>query len=349
MRGHIHAHPPHQHPQGHAGERALRDHAEEHEAVGGRLLAGSAARNTEDRQATWRNAKHRWQWRQTLTQYCSPIRDMPVNEIATADVLAVLKPLWSRAPETASRLRGRIQTVLEAAQALGHIDADRANPARWRGHLDHLLPPAKKLSVRGHHAALPYADAAFWTRLAEIDTTASRALMFVILTCARTSEVLHATWDEISFADTVWRVPASRMKMSVAHDVPLSEEALRLLGDQMDGRSKNVFVFPGRPRAPLSTMAMSMLLRRLGIDATVHGFRSSFRDWAADTGVEFSVAEACLAHAAGNAVTRAYLRSSMVERRRPVMAAWAQLVTGADAANVVSISKGRARAPIRRA
>jgi integrase len=293
----------------------------------------------------WRNDKHRYQWAMTLTTYAGPLRDIPVNEVATADVLAVLKPLWTRTPETGSRLRGRIEAVIDMARALGHIDPDKANPARWKGHLDHLLPPAKKLGVRGHHAALPYDQLPeFMARLAEINTVASRALTFTILTCARTSEVLHATWDEISFADATWRVPASRMKMQKPHDVPLSEQALRLLGDQT---TKNPYVFPGRPRQPLSTMAMSMLLRRMGVDATVHGFRSSARSWMADQGVAFELAEACLAHTTSGLVA-AYQRSSLLAPRRPLMQSWSDFVTGKNNANVVSISKSRIRAPYRR-
>jgi integrase len=291
---------------------------------------------------SWKNQKHVWQWKQTLGQYCAAIRDIPVDEIKTADVLAVLQPLWTRTPETGSRLRGRVEAVIDRARALGHIDADRANPARWKGHLDHLLPPAKKLGVRGHNAALPYDQLPeFMARLAEINTVASRALTFTILTCARTSEVLHATWDEISFADAIWRVPASRMKMQKPHDVPLSEQALRLLGDQT---TKNPYVFPGRPRAPLSTMAMSMLLRRMGVDATVHGFRSSARSWMADQGVAFELAEACLAHTTSGNVA-AYQRSSLLAPRRPLMQSWSDFVTGKDNTNVVPL-KRRVRAPL---
>jgi integrase len=297
---------------------------------------------------SWKNQKHVWQWRQTLGKYCAAIRDIPVDEIKTADILAVLQPLWTRAPETGSRLRGRIEATLDMARALGHIDSDNANPARWKGHLDHLPPPAKKLGARGHHKALAYADLpAFMARLKETPGTASRALAFTILTCARTSEVLHAQWDEISFPESVWRVPASRMKMSVAHDVPLSEQALRLLGDQMAGRGKSTFVFcGGRPRQPLSSMAMSMLLRRLGVDATVHGFRSSARSWMADVGTPFELAESALAHTVGNSVVQAYQRSSMLERRRPLMQSWSDFVTGETGDNVVPI-KRRIRPPLR--
>jgi integrase len=195
---------------------------------------------------------------------------------------------------------------------------------------------------------MPYADLpAFMARLSETPLAAAKALMFTILTCARTSEVLLITWDEVSFADATWRVPASRMKMGKPHDVPLSEQALRLLGDQMATRGKNPFVFAGRQRQPLSSMTMAMLLRRMGIDVTVHGMRSSFRMWAADTGVPFDLAEAALAHAAGSAVVQAYQRSSMLERRRPLMSAWADFVTGAND-NVITL-KAHVRAPHRRA
>jgi integrase len=299
----------------------------------------------ETHEGAWRNPKHRRQWVKTLGEYCAPIRDKPVDQIGTSDVLAVLRPIWNDIPESASRLRGRIEVVLDAARALGHIDTDRANCARWKGHLDKLLPKPAKLT-RGHHAALPYADLpSFWMKLAEIDTTASRALAFTILTCARTSEVLHATWDEISFGYAIWRVPPQRMKMNEPHDVPLSEQALRLLGDT--GRGKNPFIFAGRPHQPLSTMAMAMLLRRMGVDATVHGFRSAARSWMADQGVAFELAEACLAHATGGVVA-AYQRSPMVERRRPTMQAWSDFVCGKDDAKVVPL-KGRIRAPYRRA
>jgi integrase len=299
---------------------------------------------------SWRSGKHTWQWKQTLGQYAGPLRDIPVNEVATADVLAVLKPLWTRTPETGSRLRGRIEAVIDMARALGHIDPDKANPARWKGHLDHLLPPAKKLGVRGHHAAMPYADLpAFMAKLSEINTTASRALAFTILTCARTSETIHATWDEIDFQTATWGVALQRMKMQKPHDVPLSEPALNILGDQLAGRGKNPFVFPGKPRQPLSSMAMAMLMRRMGVgEFTVHGFRSAARSWMADTGVEFSLAEAALAHTVGNAVVQAYQRSWMLERRRPLMQSWADFVCGKTGDNVVPI-KHRVRAPLRRA
>jgi integrase len=203
---------------------------------------------------SWRSGKHTWQWKQTLGQYAGPLRDIPVNEVATADVLAVLKPLWTRTPETGSRLRGRIEAVIDMARALGHIDPDKANPARWKGHLDHLLPPAKKLGVRGHHAAMPYADLpAFMAKLSEINTTASRALAFTILTCARTSETIHATWDEIDFQTATWGVALQRMKMQKPHDVPLSEPALNM-PRRSTGRARQESVCVPRQAAPAAVV-----------------------------------------------------------------------------------------------
>ena len=260
-----------------------------------------------------------------------------------APSLEVLTPLWTSRSVTASRLRGRIEVIIDAARALGHIDRDRANPARWKGHLDKLLPKPKKLAARGHHRALVYADIpALMTQLNAIDSVASRALMLVILTACRTGEVLGAQWDEmIPFEDKVWRIPASRMKMAKPHDVPLSDAALAILRAQHEARGDNPHVFPGRPMRGLSNMVLAMVLRRLKVDVTVHGFRSSFRDWAADTGVAFEVAEAALAHSVGSAVTAAYLRTSMTARRAPIMQAWADHVCGSGASNVVPMRTAR--------
>ena len=301
-------------------------------------------------EATWRNAKHRYQWRQTLTQYCGAIRDMPVNEIVTADVLAVLKPLWDRAPETASRLRGRIQTVLDAAQAHGHIAEDKANPARWKGHLDHLLAPPKKLGVRGHHKAMPYDHLPeFVKRLRASDNMAALALEFLILTATRTGETLGMQWDEIDRNNAVWVVPSTRMKTGEAFSVPLSDRAAEIIAEARSRARKeptadsSVF-FGVIPKRPLSDMTLSMLMRRMNATETVHGFRTSFRTWASEIGhVEFELAESCLSHRVGNAVSRAYNRSNLLERRRPVMAAWANYVEAEAAAKVVSIGSRRER------
>ena len=295
----------------------------------------------ETHQTDWRSDKHRYQWRMTLTSYAKPIRDIPVDEVKTADILTVLKPLWGKSPVMAARFRGRLEAVLDAARALGHIDEDKANPARWKGHLDHLLPKRQRLAT-GHHKAMPYPDLpAFMARLSETPLAAAKALMFTILTCARTSEVLHATWDEISFVDEVWRVPATRMKMAKPHDVPISDAAIAILRAQEIGRTaRNDHVFPGRPMRGLSNMAMAMLMRRLGAgDCTVHGMRSAARSWMADNAVPFELAEACLAHQVGNAVVQAYQRSSMLERRRPVLRAWADFVTDSSTDNVIELRR----------
>jgi integrase len=296
-------------------------------------------------EATWRNAKHRYQWRQTLTDYCGAIRGLPVNEIATADVLTVLKPLWDRAPETASRLRGRIQTVLEAAQALGHIAEDKANPARWKGHLDKLLPKPAKLS-RGHQKAVPYGDVpAFVKRLRSSNGMAALALEFLILTATRTNETLGAQWREIDLDNAIWTIPPDRMKTGDAFSVPMSERAVAILADARRRARKeptpDSFVFLGaRPRQPLSSMALAMRMRRMDADATPHGFRTSFRTWESDIArTPFEVAEAALSHRVGSAVSRAYARSDMLERRRPVMDEWQGYIDGKDATDVVPLKR----------
>ena len=292
-------------------------------------------------EGSWRNIKHRWQWTTTLTQHCAAIRDKPVDQIATADVLAVLKPIWSRVPETASRLRGRLESVIDAARALGHIPEDKANPARWKGHLDHLLPKPSKLS-RGHHASMPYQEVpAFMARLAEIDSIAALALEFLILTATRTGETLGARWDEVSFDDAVWQIPKERMKTGEAFSVPLCDRALDILRTLEAKRGQNEHIFPGRPTRGLSNMALAMLLRRLGIDVTVHGYRTSFRTWCSEVAhVEFELAELCLSHRIGSAVSRAYNRTTMTERRRPILQRWADFICLAD--NVIDIKRGAA-------
>ena len=284
-----------------------------------------------------RNSKHHAQWVMTLRKYAAPIRSKPVNEITTADVLAVLTPIWNDKPETASRLRGRIEAVLASAQVDGWIPEDRPNPARWKNWLDRKLPQPKKLGSRGHHKAMAHKDVpAFMARIAEIDSAPSKALQITVLTCARTSETLGMTWDEIDFENAIWTIPASRMKMDREHTVPLSDQAMAILRRQYDERGSNPHVFPGRPMRGLSDMALAMLLRRLKTDATVHGFRASARSWMADQGVQFEVAEAALAHTVGNAVVAAYQRSSMLD----LLQKWADYVCPSD--NVVELRRAGA-------
>ena len=288
-------------------------------------------------EAGWKNAKHHQQWVMTLANYCREIRDLPVNKVDAKAVLRVLEPKWRDAPETMSRLRGRIEVILASAQVAGHIDPDKPNPARWKNWLDHMLPAPNKISSRGHHAAMPYADLpAFMAKLAGTPGVASQALQFTILTICRTSEVLDMTFEEIDLKAATWSIPKERMKMGKAHDVPLSSAAIDILHAQHATRSDNPHVFPGRPMRGLSNMSMAMTMRRLGAgDYTVHGFRSAARSWMADQGVAFELAEACLAHQVGNAVVQAYQRSSMLERRRPIMSAWANFVTGSTSDSVV--------------
>jgi integrase len=309
-----------------------------------------AADHVETHERSWRNAKHRQQWRNTLASYCGAIHGLPVDRVDTPAVLSVLKPIWTAKPETASRLRGRIEVILNAARALGHIDADKANPARWKGHLDQLLPKRKRLT-RGHHAALDYREMpAFITRLREIEGTSALALEFLILTCTRTNETLGARWGEIDEV-ALWTIPASRAKIGKAHQVPLSARALAILKDARSQMKREpdaeAFVFPGvKRRRPLSNMAFLMLLRRMKVDVTAHGFRSSARSWMGDTGVEFEVAEQCLGHTVGNAVTQAYLRTTMVERRRPVMQAWADYLEGEEPAGAEVVPMREAAAAV---
>jgi integrase len=272
-------------------------------------------------EASWRNPKHREQWRTTLSDYCKPIRHFAVNAITTDHVLGVLQPLWSRVPETASRLRGRIEKVLDAAKARGHRSGE--NPARWRGHLDNLLPRRQKLT-RGHHKALPYAEVpALMQRLRSLGSTSSLCLEFTILTAARTSEAIGARWEEFDLARGIWTVPAVRMKNGREHRVPLSGRAREIIKRMAETRV-NAFAFPGQKSdKPLSDMALEMAMRRLKVGATVHGFRSAFRDWAAErTRTPREVAEAALAHVLENRVEAAYRRSDLFEKRRRLMMAW---------------------------
>jgi integrase len=295
----------------------------------------------ETHEGSFRNEKHKAQWRTTLTRYCAPIRNAPVDSIDTEAVLSVLKPLWTRTPETASRVRGRIEAVWDAARALGHIDADRANPARWRGHLDKLLPKRPKLT-RGRHAAMPYADVhAFMARLRERPATAARSLEFGVLTAARSGEILGAQWPEIDLDARVWTIPAKRMKAGREHRVPLSGRAVAILREMETGRTSD-FVFPGLKRGrPLSATAFEMLLRRMGIkDATTHGFRSAFRDWTGnETNFPRELAEHALAHVIGDKAEQAYRRSDALERRRELMDAWANYCEHGARDNVLAFKR----------
>ncbi len=275
-------------------------------------------------EAGWRNPKHRQQWRNTLEAYVYPvIGDVSVAAVDKALVLKILEPLWRAKPETASRIRGRIERVLDAAKARGQRDGE--NPARWRGHLDAALPKRSKVQVVKHHPALPYKELpAFMSELREREGVTPLALEFTILTVARSGEAIGTRSAEIDYEDATWTVPASRMKGGKAHVVALSKRAVAILRELEKTRTGE-FVFPGiKPRRPISDMTMLMLLRELRPGLTVHGFRSSFKDWCAEqTSFPNFLSEAALAHVVADKVEAAYRRSDLLERRRKLMEQWA--------------------------
>ena len=281
---------------------------------------------------SWRNPKHRQQWRNTLASYVYPvIGDMAVADVATAHVLSILEPIWKAKAETASRVRGRIETLLDSAKARGYRQGE--NPARWRGHLAQILPARTRLS-RGHHKAIAYDEIPGFVRaLRAREAVAALALEFTILTAARTGEVIGARWSEVDLAKAIWTVPAERMKAAKEHRVPLSPRAVAILESvQPLGRE---WLFPGAKGGKLSGMAMAMLMRRMKVDATVHGFRSGFRDWAAEcTGYAHEVAEMALAHTIENKVERAYRRGDLFDNRRWLMDDWATYCASDGAAGV---------------
>ena len=285
------------------------------------------------------NAKHRQQWKNTLQTYCGPIWAKRIDEVDTTGVLACLMPIWQAKPETASRVRGRIERVLNAAKAERLRTGE--NPAAWRGHLDATLPKPGKLT-RGHHAALPYADMpAFMADLRARPALAALALELAVLTATRTSEVLNAKWTEFDLDAGLWTISAERMKARREHRMALSKRALAIVKELSAARSAE-FVFPGRKSdRPLSQMAMLMLLRRMGkADVTAHGFRSAFSDWASEVSPYSSeLRETALAHTIGNKAEAAYRRGDALEKRRAMMEAWAQWCEPRAGSNVVEFKK----------
>jgi len=300
-------------------------------------------------QAGWRNAKHRQQWRNTLATYVYPVMgELPVAAIDVGLVVQVLDRMWSEKPETASRVRGRIEAVLDAATVRGFRQGP--NPAQWKGNLAHILPARARVRKVAHHAALPFDEIpGFLTALRGREGMAARALEFAIFTAARTDEVLGAPWDEIDLDAKVWTIPAERMKGGREHRVPLSSAALtvlervRPLALKRDGQpDPSAPVFPGPRRAlPMSNMTMLMLLRRMKRNVTVHGFRSTFSDWAAErTAYPREVVEMALAHAVENKVEAAYRRGDLFEKRRKLMEAWAAFCEAAPRGVLVSLRAG---------
>jgi integrase len=303
-----------------------------------RTFAETAELYMEAHAGGWRNAKHRAQWAMTLRVYAGPhLGALPVSEVETAHVAAALSPIWTEKPETASRLRGRIEAVLDFA--IVHRWREGPNPARWRGHLDHLFPRRSRVRAVRHHAALPWREVpGFMARLRGSEGVAARALEFAILTAARTGEVLGARWSEVDLEWAIWTVPEQRMKAGREHRVRLAPAAAELLRALLPLRraagEPDPLVFPGQRGArPLSIMAMAMLLRRLGRgDITVHGFRSSFRDWAGEeTHHAREVVEAALAHRLGDKAEQAYARGDLFLKRRALMEDWAAFCAAAPA------------------
>lgn len=311
----------------------------------------------DENEVGFRNEKHRAQWRMTLREYAAPIRNKYTGEITTDDILGVLKPLWQTKAETAKRTQGRIERILDAAAAKGHFET--RNPARWRGHLDKLLPKRQVLA-RGHHAALPHhLLPEFMVELSERSAIAAKALEFLILTAARSGEVRGMSWGELNPDRTIWTVPEARMKAKRTHRVPLNDRARKILAE-MDRLRPNPMdlsdlVFPGQgQRANGSAKAMSdmtlfAVLRRMAKDKgampniTVHGFRSTFRDWAGDcTNFPRDIVEQALAHRVGDATELAYRRGDALERRAKLMAAWeAYALSGTASGNIVPLEKSQ--------
>lgn len=280
----------------------------------------------------WRNAKHVWQWENTMERFAYPvIGDLPVQEVDVALVLKILEPIWKTKTETATRVRGRIELILDYAKSKELFKGE--NPARWRGHLQNLLAKPSKIRKVKHQPALPYAEINdFLTKLKAEEGTASPALAFAILTATRTSETLKAQWQEFDLKAKLWSIPYTRMKAGREHRVPLSEAAIAILKDMQKQQKlleleKCPYVFTTHKAGkPMSNMAMLMLLRRMNRkDITVHGFRSTFRDWAAEqTHYPREVAETALAHISGDRVELAYRRSDLFDKRRQMMDAWAR-------------------------
>src|SRR5450432_656107 len=274
----------------------------------------------------WKNEKHTWQWTRTLELYAYPtIGELPVGEIDTPLMLKILQPIWDTATVTATRVRGRIERIIQYAITAGFRKGD--NPARWKGHLENLLPKPSRVAKVKNQPALPWAEIpAFMARLRKIDSVPARALEFTILAAARSGETLGARWSEIDQDARLWIVPPERIKSKREHRVPLSEPTVKILETMLPWRkTDDSFVFPGaRPDQPLSNMSMLMLLRRMGrSDITAHGFRSTFRDWTAEnTNATREVAEMALAHVIPSKVEAAYRRGDLLEKRRELMAVW---------------------------
>ena len=280
---------------------------------------------------SWSNDKHRKQWESTLAAYAFPVvGKLSLRHIRQEHVLKILEPIWTKKTETATRVRGRIESILDWAKVKGLRSGE--NPAAWKGHLDHMLPAPTRLKKVEHLTAVPVREMPdFMIKLRQAAGTAAQALEFLILTAARSGEVRGITWQEVSLEDALWVVPAERMKMKREHRVPLSDRAVAILKSQ-PRIDENPLVFPAPRGSQMSDATMSAVLKRMGVHATVHGFRSSFRDWCGDyTNYPRDLAEQCLAHGADDPVEAAYRRGDALERRREIMNEWSKFVAGHQA------------------
>jgi len=280
---------------------------------------------------SWSNDKHRKQWESTLAAYAFPVvGKLSLRDIRQEHILKILEPIWTTKTETATRVRGRMESILDWAKVKGLRSGE--NPAAWKGHLDHMLPAPTRLKKVEHLTAVPVREMPdFMIKLRQAAGTAAQALEFLILTAARSCEVRGITWQEVSLEDALWIVPAERMKMKREHRVPLSDRAVSILKSQ-PRIDENPLVFPAPRGSQMSDATMSAVLKRMGIDATVHGFRSSFRDWCGDyTNYPRDLAEQCLAHGADDPVEAAYRRGDALERRREIMNEWSKFVAGHQA------------------
>ena len=349
-----------------AAKRAVK--AEAKSADDRRVTFGAFAQQyIEAHEGEWKNEKHKAQWRSTILgpqieveagkakrksgpDYCASLRKKPVSEIDTDDVLEVIRPYWGGKRETANRIRQRIETILDAAV----VDKKRPsglNPARWKGHLALLLP--KQGRSRGHYAAMPWQSVpSFMAALADREGVAARAVELLILCASRSGEVRGMTWGEVDLDRQVWTIPGARMKAGREHRVPLSDRAISAVETMLPLRPRRAedqpgaLVFPGLRKAPLSDMTLGAVLKRMKVEgATIHGFRSAFRDWASEaTSTPFEVVELALAHAVGDQTVQAYFRADLFEKRRALLDQWATYLSGgtADGGNVVPIRAGEA-------
>ncbi len=331
-----------------AAKRAIRqgvDPVEDRRAIRRALLNGHAMAMTfaeaarrchEKKSPEFKNEKHAKQWIASVNRYAVPvIGAVPVAEIDLQHILSVLEPIWHEKTETATRLRQRLEAILSWATVSGYRKGD--NPARWRGHLDAVLPQPGKLKKVKHHTALPWREInPFMQDLRKREGTAARALEFIILTAARSGEVRHAVWDEIDVGNKVWTIPGDRMKNGNPHTVPLSDQAVKIL-KALPRFESSPYVFAAARGGPLSDMAISAVCRRMGVDAVPHGFRSTFRDWCSEsTNYPREVAEMALAHTIDSKVEAAYRRGDLYNKRQKLMQQWADYCDAVPVAGTVT-------------